>query len=487
MGLLARLLHLGRGRAPAGAAPAPGRLRFVSTREDGLCMRLNTILDAALLAHACDADFAFFWDEAETPVIDLQATASAEAVFTPAFLARHHLPESARRPDAPNIDPIPADAAAFAARIAAGRRAGLIHLDRPTGLAPLRHGPSPLPPHETYAALFDAFGLAAPVRAALGLARAVPVAPGSAAIHIRGGDILHGTHSHMATYLHKAPSLPEIAALIARLAAGGRQVWLVGQEPDMQAALARVFPGLRAFGVTDPHPALDDAAQVLFDAVLMARMESIHGGNSGVTGLSRRLGMPRFTDIAAMPDLVTTAELLSDPMADPAYAGVSANARAHPYVKAVTAVPPGDWGPDHLALLRLAQGYRPGSRFLELLEICLFAATGDPAAAEARARDWLTRPFGPPAVPEFDLAFLLGGAHYFPLVQTAPLCDCADSDAPALALIAALSAAIAAPGASTRAALHAALARAGATLAPRPVDPVMRATIVAAADSALAA
>ncbi len=125
---------------------------------------------------------------------------------------------------------------------------------------------------------------------------------------------------------------------------------------------------MRAFGVTDPDPALGDAAQVIFHAVLMARMKSIHGGNSGVTGLSRRLGTPRFTGIAAMPDLVTTAKLLTDPMADPAYAGVSATAGAHPYVKAVTAVPPGAWGRDHLALLRLAQGYRPGSRFLDLLE-----------------------------------------------------------------------------------------------------------------------
>jgi hypothetical protein len=175
-------------------------------------------------------------------------------LFTPACLARHRLPQTARRPDVPNIDPIPADAAAFAARIAAGRRAGLIHLDRPTGLAPLRHGPSPLPPHETYATLFDAFGLAAPVRAAMSLARAVPVAPGSAAIHIRGGDILHGTHSHMATYLHKALSLPEIAALIARLAAGGRPVWLIGQEPDMQAALARVFSGFARLRRHRPGP-----------------------------------------------------------------------------------------------------------------------------------------------------------------------------------------------------------------------------------------
>ena len=485
MGLLARLLHLGRGRAPAaGPAPVPGRLRFVSTREDGLCMRLNTILDAALLARACDADFAFFWDEAETPAIDLQATSSAEAVFTPAFLARHRLPQTAHRPDAPNIDPIPKDAADLAERLAAGRRAGVIHLDRPTGLAPLRHAPGHLPPHETYAALFDALGLAAPVRAAVSLARAVPVAPGSAAIHIRGGDILHGTQSHMATYLHKAPSLPEIAALLARLTARGSPVWLIGQEPDMQAALARVFPGLRVFGVTDPHPVLDDAAQVIFDAVLMARMDSIHGGNSGVTGLSRRLGRPHFTDIATLSDLVTTADLLADPMAEAAYAGVSGNARAHPYVKAVTAVPPAAWGPDHLALLRLAQRHRPGSRFLGLMEICLTAATGDPALAEAQARDWLARPFGPAEAPAFDLAFLRGGAHYFPLAQTAPLSDHAGAGTPALALIAALSAAIAAPGATTRAALVAALSRAEAALAPRRLDPVMRAAIAAAPDPA---
>ena len=35
-------------------------------------------------------------------------------------------------------------------------------------------------------------------------------------IHLRGGDILHGTHAHHATYLHKAPSVLEIDALIAQ-------------------------------------------------------------------------------------------------------------------------------------------------------------------------------------------------------------------------------------------------------------------------------
>ena len=128
MGLLAKLRSLGRFR-PAQSADLPlvqpGQLRVISTRDDGLCMRINTILDAALVARAYGGTYGFHWDEAETPAIDQQTTSSALAVFEAGFLAGHRLSDGLIV-DAPDLYAPPRTAEDLAARLAAGRSAGEI-------------------------------------------------------------------------------------------------------------------------------------------------------------------------------------------------------------------------------------------------------------------------------------------------------------------------------------------------------------------------
>jgi hypothetical protein len=460
-----RLARLFRPRPPA----APPRLRFVATRDDGLCMRLITILDAALLAHALDGDYAFLWDEADTPAIDQQTTSSASAVFDPAFLARHRIAENAIA-TAPVLDSHAASAQHLRAQIDAARPGGTLRIERPLGLESSTRALSDALGPRAFADLFDALGLSAPVRAAIVAARALPLPDNAVAIHIRGGDVVHGTHSHMATYLHKAPSLPEIAALATRLTTEGRPVWLVGQEPDLQEALAATIPGVRTLG-----PArFDDVAQVIFDATFMARMSAVWGGNSGVTALSRRIGGIAFTDMARMDPLVSADDIRADPMAAPAYATVSANAKAHASIKPVIACPPADWTATHADLVAMAMRYRPGTRFLPLIDICVSATTATPALAETRARDWLSAPLAPDIDPDLGLAFLQDWPDHFPLAQVAALGQPDPATLPALALVTALAARIGSPGPDTTNALATALA--GVDSITR-IDPTLRAAI----------
>jgi hypothetical protein len=461
MRLLTRLLR-----------PRPTPLRFVATREDGLCMRLITILDAALLARTHDGDYAFLWDEADTPAIDQQTTSSARAVFDPAFLARHCLTEDTALAAAPVLHSHAITPDDLAAQIARARPGGLLRIERPVGLEGSTRALSDRLGPTAFADLFDALGLSPPVRAAVAAARALPLPPGAVAIHIRGGDVVHGTHSHMATYLHKAPSLPEIAALARRLTAESRPVWLIGQEPDVQQALAATIPGVQTVGPTG----LDDVGQVIFDAVLISRMAAVWGGNSGVTALSRRIGGIAFTDMARMDPLVTPADLLADPMA--AWAQVSANARAHACIKPVIACPPADWTADHRQLAAMAVRHRPGTKFLPLVALCVEAATAPPAGAEAMARDWLTTPLSATIDPDLGFAFLQDYPDVFPFAQTTVLRGTDPDTSPALALILALADRIATPTPQTNAALDQALTRAGAALAPTPLDPALRDVII---------
>jgi hypothetical protein len=450
--------------------------RIVSLREDGLCMRINTILDAAILAGLCDLDYGFVWDETATPALDQQTTGSARRVFTAEYLARHREPHGTRRPGAPDLFSPVRTEAALHSLLDRARTAGVIYLDQPRALdeffAPLAPRLAP----DAHARAFAALGFTPSVQAAISLARSLPLAPGARALHLRGGDILHGTHSHQATYLHKAPSLLEIEAQLNAFGPQSPPVWLIGQEPDVQAALAAAFPQVRAFGVTDPIPPLGEVEQVLFDAVFLSRMAHIHGGNSGVTLLSRRLGGVPFTDMAGVDYALTAESLADDPLSAPRHAGVSAHSKAHAYVKIVTACDPADWRDSHLRLMGLARAWRPDSAFLELMQACVLARLGHLAAAEAACRAVLTTAPAPGTDPDMLYAFLTGGAHYFPMRQVAAL---AGLTTPACGLFAALHARLTDPAQDG---VDRALARLESALAPQTIPAALRARVLACRD-----
>ncbi len=436
-------------------------IRFLCTRDDGLCMRLNTLLDTAVLAGVFSGDYVFCWDESPTPAIDQQTTGNALQVFSPAFLARHRIDDT-RVPagtlslrafrnlvgtDGTGLDSLSADITVL--------------VDRPLNIPALFPflGPSWQP---DYRRLFDSFGFSDPVRHAIAAAGDVQMAGNATAIHLRGGDVIHGTHSHMATYLDKALSLPEIMVLTSRLKRKGAEIWLVGQETDVQTWLVHNVGGLRALGLTDPRPNLHGAGLVMFDAVLMSRMQRIIGGYSGVTQLSQRLGRADVSNVSRKT-IVAARDLCDDPLAAAGFAAVSDNHKAHAYVKAALAVDPDAWDETHLAVARLARGYRPDSRFLGLMEIAILFRLGRLAEAEAACLDWFATTLAANLDPALPYAFLTGGSHFFPTGPLRPLTGFRDASYPGLSLLAAISRLYAldgaAPSAETAQDLRESLAR----------------------------
>jgi hypothetical protein len=474
-----RRLPLSAALAAMTASDLPDSLRrhapgpwFVSTRADGLCMRLATLLDVMLLARWFDGRFGFFWDVASVPAADQQTFEVPERVFSRDFLDRHRLPETAHDPAAPDLSTRAPTPEAFSQILDRARLGGPLYFHQPRQLPAYMPFLADRFRPADYAETFAAIGFTAAGRHAIDLARRWPLAPGAVAIHLRGGDILHGTHAHMATYLHKAPSILEVEALLVALQAEGRPTWLVGQEPDVQACLSRLHPGVHAVGVTCPGPELDPVARVLFDATLMSRMARIHGGPSGVTLLSRRLGggLP-FVDLARKPPGPGIETLLADPLSDPRYAGVSPAAKAHAYVKPVAVADPAGWSARELDLIGLARRHRPDSKFLALLEVAVLSRLGRADAAESRCRALLTSPLAADLDPELAFAFLLGADHYFPVQSTAPLTA---ATTPCCALFGRLNELVVQPGEAARTAARQALQAAEAALAPDPIDPVFR-------------
>lgn len=412
-------------------------LHFVSTREDGLCMRLNTILDAILLAKATAGRFGFVWIEDDNHPLDQQTTSSLAEVFTPSFTAAHRL---TALPPGPVLPPL-RSAKALADLAALARPSGLVQVDQPRDLSHFAPALAEQFGAGAYPEAFAALGLTAEIRRAIALAHAQPIGPSAAAIHLRGGDILHGTHAHHDVYLHKAPSVLEVEALILKLTGAGQQVWLIGQEPDVQAAMARRHPGV----VLPPSTGLGSVAQVIFDAVLMSRMQVLHGGNSGVTLLSRRLGGRPFHDLAKLPPVADPVRWRDDPLSAPGFAEVSAAMKAHTYAKVITAADPADWTDLHLRLITLARHWRPQSKFLGLVQICVLVHLGQTQAAEAEACALLSAPLDPGLLPQMGYAFLTEAGYYFPLHLTEPLSRRPLAGLPALELLAALRAALTGP------------------------------------------
>ena len=434
-------------------------------------MRLNTILDTMLLAKVTSGTFGFLWSEDQSHALDQQTTSALTQVFTQGFIAQHRITNPGDLATAPVLTPVRSEAA-LAKVIEAAGPARLVGLDQPRDLSRFAPYLADRLDNDAYPVAFAALGFAPDIRRAIALAQGVQLGPNPVAIHLRGGDILHGTHAHHATYLHKAPSVLEIEALITGLTGAGRTVWLVGQEPDVITCMARLHPG-----VTTPatRPALGDVAQVIFDTVLMSRMQEIHGGNSGVTLLSRRLGGRAFFDLAKLPPVTPSVSWREDPLAAPAYAEVSVNMKAHSYVKVITASDPAAWTDLHLDLIGLARRWRPDSKFLGLAQVCVLAQLGQMRAAEAEARNLLASPLPAPILPEMGYAFLLEQGHFFPIRLTAPLAACDPGRHPALQVFAALRQILADP--SARGTGIVAIGAALSALGSDAVDPKFRAMI----------
>ena len=384
-------LTLGRVRLIGPERPRPD-FRFVATRLDGLCQRLTTLLNAIMLAELTERDFGFVWYDADLPEIDRQANANLGLVFRPDFVDRHLVDYRSLKPGMPHYLNRPYSEAEFDWLMAAAEDHGVFQVDRPGKLERIfPHLADRIDP-KANARAFDGLGFTDSARAAIEAGRAVDIPRGAVGLHLRGGDIVHGTHSNHGGYLHKAVSIFEAEAIAERTRDNGKPLVIVGQELDFIDAMTARHDHVSGVHHHAAGQGFDPVQGVLFDVVVLSRMARIWAPNSAVSRLAMKIGNVRLSDIDKARLLPPPAILRDGPLDHPAYAAVSAEFKAYSAIKTVWMQPVKNWGAMHLAAVHRADSLRPGVQFIQLLLAAIEARMGRMDVAEERARDVLTLP-----------------------------------------------------------------------------------------------
>lgn len=373
------------------AAPDP-EFRFVATRLDGLCQRLTTLLNAVILADLTGRDFGFVWYSADLPEIDAQANSDLDLLFERSFSDRHLVDFLSLGPGMPHYLNRPHTQGQFDWLMAEAEDHGVFQVDRPGRIDTLFPHFADRIDADTNRRAFESLGFAATAREAMDLARSIDLPRDAVGLHLRGGDIVHGTHSNHGGYLHKAVSIFEIERIADRVAKAGKTLVLIGQERDFIDAMVARHDHVTAVHHHVAGRDFDPVQSVLFDAVVMSRMSRIWAANSAVSRLAVKIGNVPLSDIEKAGLLPDPGIFRKPPFDAPRYAGVSDAYKAYSAIKTVWVRPVESWGAADLVAMQYANRLRPGVQFIHLVLGAIRARAGQMAIAEERIRDVLSLP-----------------------------------------------------------------------------------------------
>lgn len=346
-----------------------------SLRTDGLGERLNAVIAAIRLARYLGLAYKFRWLDL---LVDDQdhAIASADDMFTDEFRG-DHVDNDMERSDL--------------FRLRRGER-GLDELDRLmlTGYG-INCGADPLAnlvsssdfPHvrDPYLPEFEQIGFAAEVQEAVTMGLTDPLPNGSAAIHLRGGDLTMGEYRKWARWHDKTIPLPVARSIVERLVADGRAVIVFGQERELLADLTRVSPRVRSIEDVRPADLSSRTAIGLFDLMIMTRCDPLVAGTSGFARLAASL--------SGRPSVGPSAFFTTDEQYDILHADLTANRGR--YSKLQTAF---HWwsafdlvrgsldGAQASAMLREAAALDPANGLYPITEAAWFYRHGDVGAGD---------------------------------------------------------------------------------------------------------
>ena len=282
-------LHLSRIRvfAKAGDLPADALQStpplIIANRADGFGERLKAVLNAMVIADKLPGKFRFGWRPMTQSIAVWHDVLPAEQTFSTAFLDRFFLSNKeiialapAKLTDAVTRMPTHADQSYLVtqARLETQCR-GLV--DDTTGAA--------------FKDCFERIEFIPHLERARKCAHEVDLsgAAGSAALHLRAGDLIFGRYRKMGRYHRKACAFSIAEQIAADMQAKGRPLVLFGQDNDFIAYLAERYGAISATSFAQEQD-FDGAQQALFDICLMARCDEIICGSSGFATLSCWIG-----------------------------------------------------------------------------------------------------------------------------------------------------------------------------------------------------
>jgi len=281
--------------------------RFVSIRHDGLGSRLQCLHGAITLARHFHGDFEFAWPlNPKVETSDHHAFEHADKIFGSDFLANHlregwnyffhgnHIGDirftnyHEHRIRQQQVDRM---------------RAGLpIH--KPCLIADFEDHAEMLKPHfelVEYTDAFQAIDFSDPVRLAIEAAESIPLSSNSTAIHLRTGDIVHGTDRAQDRFTGLVLSFPLACTAAQRERAENRDILVFGQDPAAIAEVCRLTGGRSAADLLQQYD-FDDIQAWFFETRLMSRCGRIVAGNSAFARFAARIGAKRVTNGHALFD-----------------------------------------------------------------------------------------------------------------------------------------------------------------------------------------
>jgi tetratricopeptide (TPR) repeat protein len=264
-------------RAISGSVRHEGRPPplIVATRTDGLGGRLLAMANAKALADRLGYRFGFTWNSRKITDQESHTVDLVQNIFCAEFIDRHWLGEKVRAADFDLVGHAPFTSSDLDGIARQGRRRGWIcnefnALDffRDDGAGPPRRSEA-----------LRAFGYAPAVRRALDAAGTCRLPGPMAALHLRSGDIVHGTARRRLVFADKVIPSTLAKAIVSELSSKGLTTLLVGQDRAVLDYLQAETGALRTddFGAGDFE---DEALSAFFEMALMARCQEIHAGKS---------------------------------------------------------------------------------------------------------------------------------------------------------------------------------------------------------------
>jgi hypothetical protein len=207
---------------------------FVADRVDGLGGRLGSMIEASWLADRLGGRFVFYW-RAEGVSDQMNAIVAKEQVFSAAFLERHHVPRAELARLA--IRPLGAVHRDLAGALRPGSGIDGLSVNWQPPLARLLHGMPGLEGIDgDRRASYEAIGLAPGPARARALAQRVALAPGTAALHLRAGDIVYGRYRASDLFHAKVSPYTAVLGILRAKAAQGAPVVVFGQDEGPRRA-----------------------------------------------------------------------------------------------------------------------------------------------------------------------------------------------------------------------------------------------------------
>jgi hypothetical protein len=253
------------------------RKTVVAARRDGLGERLNAILNGLWLAEKFNADFRFVWSEDMNGPAQSKdhAIVAAEEFFADSFI-RQYMINSFDRGQYPELKGVN------------------LTIDQARGsLIPLKGWQAPrLGLKEIFwagdnnttefslQAVFDRIEFHPDIRQAIESARAVELSERTVGFHLRSGDVFYGPYRKWLHYTYKGITLPVAKAMIVEALRKGKGVLIFGQDKEVIRYLCAQY-GVLSVDQVQTGKFKSDAAQAMYELVLMSRCQEIYAGSSG--------------------------------------------------------------------------------------------------------------------------------------------------------------------------------------------------------------